>query len=199
MVLAWGICVPMGILIARFFKVTPGQNWPTELDNPFWWRAHLTLQIAAGVSMALGLGVILSDGMSRAPQHYHIWFGRGILLAVLLQYLSGLLRGTKGGPTDPRPNGSLFGDHYSMTPRRRVFEVFHKMMGYALLIMSAWVVLQGMWLSNAPIWMWWSILLFWGVLAFLALALSKRPRVTTYQAIWGPQKEFSIKVDSKIE
>lgn len=185
MVLAWGICVPTGILIARFFKVTPGQDWPRELDNPFWWRSHLTLQITAGLAMVLGLGFILADGLSRGPQNSHAWFGRAILLVVFLQYMSGLLRGTKGGPTEPRPDGSLFGDHYSMTRRRRIFEAFHKVVGYCLLLSAPWVVLQGLWLTNAPVWMWIVILMFWGALIGLAVILSNRPRVTTYQAIWG--------------
>lgn len=43
MVVAWGVLLPLGILIARFFKVTPRQRWPAELDNKFWWYSHLTL------------------------------------------------------------------------------------------------------------------------------------------------------------
>ena len=44
MVLAWGILLPLGVLIARYFKVAPRQNWPAELDNRLWWHAHLSLQ-----------------------------------------------------------------------------------------------------------------------------------------------------------
>jgi hypothetical protein len=35
MVLGMGILTPPIIIVARFFKVTPRQNWPRELDNPF--------------------------------------------------------------------------------------------------------------------------------------------------------------------
>ncbi len=33
MVLAWGVLMPLGALIARFFKVTPSHAWPRELDG----------------------------------------------------------------------------------------------------------------------------------------------------------------------
>jgi hypothetical protein len=40
MVLAMGLLTPPLIIVARFFKVTPGQDWPRQLDNPFWFIAH---------------------------------------------------------------------------------------------------------------------------------------------------------------
>lgn len=187
MMLAWGICVPLGIFIARYFKVTPRQDWPRELDNQFWWHSHLGFQIAATVAMVLGFAFIVADGIAAKPEVAHGWFGRAILTIVLLQLLSGLLRGSKGGPTDPRPDGSIYGDHYAMTPRRRVFEVFHKTVGYGLLLMSAGVILQGLWIVNAPRWMMIVPLAFWCALIFLAACLSKQKRVSTYEAIWGPK------------
>ena len=32
MVLGWSVLLPLGILIARFFKIIPGQDWPRVLD-----------------------------------------------------------------------------------------------------------------------------------------------------------------------
>ena len=40
MVIAWLFAFPAGILTARFFKITPRQNWPQVLDNVFWWNLH---------------------------------------------------------------------------------------------------------------------------------------------------------------
>ena len=34
MVLGWAVLLPVGVLVARFYKVTPQQDWPRELDNP---------------------------------------------------------------------------------------------------------------------------------------------------------------------
>jgi len=47
MVLAWGVAVPVAVLLARFFKVTPRQRWPEELDNTFWWHGHRFLSYVA--------------------------------------------------------------------------------------------------------------------------------------------------------
>ena len=44
MVLAWAVLLPVGVLVARFFKVMPGQDWPLRLDNKSWWHAHRLLQ-----------------------------------------------------------------------------------------------------------------------------------------------------------
>ena len=44
---AWAVLAPVGVIAARYFKVTPGQDWPRELDNPFWWRLHRGAQYAA--------------------------------------------------------------------------------------------------------------------------------------------------------
>ena len=40
MVLAMGLLTPPLIIVARFFKVTPQQDWPRHLDNPFWFITH---------------------------------------------------------------------------------------------------------------------------------------------------------------
>lgn len=184
--LAWGICAPMGILIARYLKVTPRQNWPEYLDNRFWWRSHLILQIGAWLAMLLGFGVILSARAPITPSHLHAWLGWGIVIGATAQILSGFLRGTKGGPGNPLPDGILLGDHYAMTRRRRVFESFHKGLGYVLLIGSGTAVLQGIWMLNGPRWMALILICFWATLLCLAMVLRKRRRITTYQAIWGP-------------
>lgn len=52
MVLAWGIFLPLGGLVARYFKVTPRQDWPRVLDNKFWWQAHPWFQYTGVLAMA---------------------------------------------------------------------------------------------------------------------------------------------------
>lgn len=185
MVLAWGICAPCGILVARYLKVTPRQRWPEELDNKFWWYSHLICQNTAVLAMAVGFVIIFANRGETAPSGLHALFGWSILLGTVAQVLSGLLRGTKGGPGDPLPDGSLLGDHYAMTPRRLLFERFHKWVGYALFLGAICVLLQGLWMLNAPRWMVLALLLYWSGLVVVLKLLGPTPRVSTYQAIWG--------------
>lgn len=186
MVLAWGIIVPLGVLAARYFKILPWQRWPKVLDNPTWWHIHRFGQAVAILLTLIGLWLILWSGhAASAPLHRSF----GYLLAVLgvAQGLSGLLRGTKGGPTAPAPDGSLHGDHFDMTPRRLVFERWHKALGHGLLILAIGTVLTGLWAANAPVWMWAVMLLWWLALAVIAVLLEWRVgSYDTYQAIWGP-------------
>ena len=140
MVLAWLFAFPAGILIARFFKITPKQNWPTVLDNVFWWKQHLRLQYLGGVVRGTG------DADRADAVHVRRWIeprpcitclGWCVVFATAIQFVAGWLRGTKGGPTKPAADGSLRGDHYDMTLRRVIFEYVHKTVGYVVLL-TAW-------------------------------------------------------------
>ncbi|KIT14839.1 cytochrome b561 domain-containing protein [Jannaschia aquimarina] len=188
MVLAWGVLVPLGVIIARFFKVLPRQRFPEVVENLFWWRTHLAAQGGALVLMAVGLVLVLWTGpgvSATAGAWVHHWLGWAILALGAAQGMSGLLRGTKGGPTDPR--GSLRGDHYDMTRRRLVFERVHKTLGYAALALSLAAVMTGLWQANAPRWMWMSLSFWWGGLAAAFVIFQRRGMVVdTYVALWGP-------------
>lgn len=189
MVLAWGILIPAGALIARYFKVLPGQDWPNELDNKFWWRSHLILQITGGFLMVGGLFLALVSQDGYPASWFHRVAGWTIVVLVSIQFLSGWLRGTKGGPTEPGSDGSLSGDHYDMTPRRRVFEKVHKTLGYCLIFGGVLSILAGLWTVNAPVWMWLVLGLYWAGLIVSAVILQAGGRaVDTYQAIWGPDE-----------
>lgn len=186
MVLAWGFMLPLGVLIARFYKITPAQRWPATLDNKFWWRCHLALQYGGVLLMTLGLASVLSGSAGKAPwRNPHSLLGWGIVLLAWLQIAGGNLRGSKGGP---QPGGALLrGDHYDMTPHRLRFELLHKCLGYGLLLLSALTIVLGLALADAPLWMWLAQA-GWTLLYLLAFArLQRRGRcIDTYQAIWGP-------------
>lgn len=184
MVLAWGGLAPLAVLIARYFKVMPGQDWPRELDSHVWWRSHWMGQGVVVLLSMFGLGLILgvSEGGGR-----HGALGYGLLCLMGLQVLLGIFRGTKGGPTAPAKDGSLHGDHYDMTPWRVMFEWSHKLLGYAALALAVIVILAGLWQANAPRWMWIAIITWWMVLLAVAMILQSKGRaICTYQAIWGP-------------
>lgn len=202
MVAAWLVLLPAGVLIARFFKVTRSQDWPNTLDNQFWWRCHRVLNYAGVLLATIGFFWIVSvyDGLSLAT-----WHGRlGLLTLVLawLQVASGLLRGSKGGPTDtgadPADPRTWRGDHYDMTRRRRIFEAWHKSAGYlalALAVPSVWLGLRlvgaGLWLQALP-WL--------AALVFLVLfrRFTRQGRwVDTHEAIWGPKPSPSSQTQTQ--
>ncbi|MEM7318408.1 MAG: cytochrome b561 domain-containing protein [Pseudomonadota bacterium] len=185
MVIGWGVLIPTGIVIARYFKVTPGQDWPRALDNPFWWHSHLGLQ-QLGVALSIA-GIALAVWASVPAHALHKVLGWAVFAGGLLQVLSGWLRGTKGGPTAPAPDGSMRGDHYDMTIRRVIFEAVHKTLGYVLLVTAAVTILLGLWSVNAPVWMWLAITGYWVGLAGVAILAERRGMaIGSYQAIWGP-------------
>lgn len=184
MVLGWGALAPLAVIAARFFKVLPGQDWPRELDNQSWWRAHWMGQaLVAGLSI-FGLALVLPsrwDAMS-----LHNWLGYLVLVLMAVQVLLGVFRGSKGGPTAPAADGSPRGDHYDMTPWRLAFEFLHKLMGYVLLLLAMVTIVLGLWKANAPIWMWLVLLVWWAALISVFILLQRRGMaVDTYQAIWG--------------
>lgn len=191
MVLAWAFLFPVGILAARFFKVLPGQNWPHVLDNKRWWHTHLFSQYCGGIVVVVALALAFyatGTGQSFAINQHHI-FGWIAAFLTAFQFLGGWLRGTKGGPTDPRPDGTLSGDHYDMTRRRRIFEYAHKGGGYLALLTACAAVLTGLYAANAPRWMWLGLAGWWCLLLGLAIWLQAQGFARdTYEAIWGPDE-----------
>jgi hypothetical protein len=187
MVLAWAVLFPIGIIVARFFKITPKQQWPEQLDNKFWWFSHLGLQFTAGLAVIAALGLIWLSPMRSGVSGLHTLLGWTVTLACAMQFLGGWLRGSKGGPTSPTADGSLVGDHFSMTRRRRIFEYVHKGLGYIAVILACAATLNGLWLVNAPRFMWLGLSLWWICLVAAWIILQRQGlAVDTYQAIWGP-------------
>lgn len=192
MVLAWGVLVPVGVIAARYFKVLPGQNWPHQVDSKPWWLIHRGAQYSALCLMLFGLGMVLALPLPVPSATPTVWvhhsLGWGALGLAAHQLLSGMLRGSKGGPTDMR--GGLRGDHYDMTRRRLVFEYLHKRLGYLGLGVAVVAIVTGLWQANGPRVLWIVIGGWWMVLAlFIVLVRPKLKRVSTYQAIWGPDAE----------
>lgn len=184
MVLAWGLLLPLGVLLARFFKVAPGQDWPRQRDNPLWWHGHRSLQWAGVLAMSVGAALAWGQAGGATPAaRLHAWAGWCLVALGWLQILGSQLRGSKGGPTDAQ----LHGDHYDMTPRRLAFERWHKGLGWAALLVSVLVVVLGLRLADAPRWMPLSLGLWWLALAACFATLQRAGRcIDTYQAIWGP-------------
>jgi hypothetical protein len=142
MVLAMGLLTPPLIIVARFFKVTPRQDWPRQLDNPFWFITHRRWGHIVGAIVAAGMAFVLIERGLTSPLHnMHTAGGWLVVVLVLVQLIGAWLRGTHGGPVDPfsrkpRPPELWPGDHFSMTRRRIIFEHIHKSAGYLLLALT---------------------------------------------------------------
>jgi hypothetical protein len=191
MVLGWSVLIPIGIFAARFFKVLPRQDWPHKLDNQAWWVTHLVAQYLAGILMVSALYLIWNIRGSHSSSMLHQVMGWTTVSLCGIQYLAGWLRGSKGGPTELQRTGTIRGDHYDMTKRRILFEKIHKAIGYVCLLSSLAAVISGLWMVNAPKWMWFSILTWWG---FVIVSFIKFQKIIgtldTYQAIWGTDPEL---------
>ena len=191
MVVAWIVLIPAGALIARFFKVRPGQD-PDKPDDRFWWNAHRVLQSAGAALAAAGAWVVFSelDGVIDWSVG-HVQLGVAALALCAAQIFSSVLRGTKGGPTDtyadPDDPSTWRGDHYDMTLRRRAFELWHKNLGYISMALAVCAVWTGIELIGLPGWTKWALIA--AVTAFVAafIALTRHGRrIDTWRAIWGP-------------
>jgi len=185
MVLAWCVLLPVGILAARFFKITARQDWPRQLDNKSWWYAHNALQYS-GTALVVA-GALYVERSTALLSSSHGLLGWSVVALTMAQVVGGLLRGSKGGPTSLAKDSSLRGDHYDMTLRRRVFERIHKSLGYLAVVLALAALATGLWHVNAPRWMWLVVTAWWGLLITLGVRFQRQGRaVDTYQAIWGP-------------
>ena len=184
MVLGWGVLLPLGALVARYFKITARQRWPQQLDNKLWWHAHRTLQWAGIVVMSAGALLAWGHGTGgSASARLHAGAGWALVALGWLQIAAGLGRGSKGGPTDVR----LRGDHYDMTPHRVRFERLHKGLGWLAVLAAVSVITLGLQVADAPRWMALALALWWASLALAAWRWQRQGRcVDTYQAVWGP-------------
>jgi hypothetical protein len=183
MTFAWSFALPLGALVARFHKVRPRQDWPRELDDKRWWRTHWRLQ-AAGVAIAtIGLALVYGRGGGVGAAGAHHVLGWTTLVIGWAQVVGALLRGSKGGPTEP----SMRGDHYDMTPRRVFFEYAHKTLGWLAMPFAIATTGLGLVIVDAPRWMPIALAAWWLLLIGLFIRWQSAGRcIDTYQAIWGP-------------
>ena len=199
MVAAWGVLLPLGVVLARYYKVTRGQDWPRVLDNKLWWHGHRLAQTLGIALMTVAVAIVWSDcrtGTSGWPcrpaqLEAHSVLGLAVVAIGWIQVLLGLGRGSKGGPTDqgadPDDPATWRGDHYDMTPRRIFFEWTHKGLGYCALVLAVLAIVSGLLHADAPRWMLLALGLWWAGLALWSARLQRAGRsIDTYQAIWGP-------------
>jgi hypothetical protein len=184
MIIAWGIFVPMGVILARYFKITRQQDFPAHLDNGFWWNWHRGLQYTGVVLSTLGFFAMVSLVGFKADSN-HTLMGLVVVIIGWLQVLSGWFRGSKGGPTEP----TMRGDHYDMTLRRHIFQGVHKTLGWSVLALAFSTIWTGMDMMGFPTIGF--ILLCGGASVFVLTAIifqRQGRKVSTYRAIWGKEE-----------
>ncbi len=182
MALAWSVLIPIGVLMARYCKVTPRQPWPEVLDNPAWWHAHRATQYVAVACMVIAIYLILNAPPDPTrTSNVHGVVGWCAFALAIAQLIGAWLRGSKGGPSEAAPDGSWFGDHYNMTSRRQRFESIHKTVGYLLLMLAAIATVSGLATAAAPVWMRITITLWWLALMIVEFLFIERGRSTSLQ------------------
>jgi hypothetical protein len=195
MLTAWCLLIPVGVLIARYFKVTRQQDFPAELDNYFWWNWHRWLQYLGVAFSTAGYGAMVAmNGFG--VQTLHSQMGLVIVVLGWCQVLSAWMRGSKGGPTDTQ----MRGDHFDMTPRRRAFEVFHKSLGWMAVLGALATAVTGIELGGLS--GYWHMALVIVTIGHLLAARhfhTQNRHVPTYVAIWGktgPEKSATLSDDA---
>ena len=189
MLAAWGLLIPAGGVVGRYYKVMPGQDFPRVYDNLTWWNWHRGLQYGGMALATSALAIVLSETGGRLDT-LHGRCGVAVMALGYLQIASGWLRGSRGGPTgrgaDPLDPSTWRGDHYDMTPRRIAFERWHKAAGWAAVLLAAVTVVLGTALVGAPPWL---LAAVGAVQAAVSIGLTDgalRGRwVDTYASLWG--------------
>lgn len=193
MTVAVGVALPLMVVITRYWKVMPDQDWPRVLDHPLWWRVHVVVGVGS-IAAVIVATALAFHGMSIQAhlQSGHGWVGWLAVAMTLAIGVNGLLRGTSGGPGVSR-HGTLDhlhdrpGDHYDMTARRRWFERTHKTLGYWLMVVFWIALVSGLWQANAPRYALLALAGWWTLLLLLAWRWERQGRVFDgYQAKWGP-------------
>ena len=181
MLFVWGLVLPTGVLLARFFKVTPEQDFPKVRDNQFWWNWHRGLQYA-GLILATFATWLMWQKTGMAGSR-HAQLGLTLLGLGWLQAVSSWVRGSKGGPTEPQ----LRGAHYDMTLQRLMFEYWHKILGWSCLMLALVAMGTGFYLVGMQRAVHFGVPITLGSIFITIFAvLTKQKRwVDTYTAIWG--------------
>jgi hypothetical protein len=193
MVGIWLVLVPLSIITIRYGKPKPtpfGIQEEIKLTNIVWWwfSVHkFGLYLAIGLAVfGAAAAVTVSRGFSGSV---HSIFGLTTVVLGCLQVVSSWLRGTHGGryyhkanPDDPE---TWHGDHFDMTPRRRMFEAYHKTAGYFAGFFAVGTVASGLMQFPMPV-LTGVILTTALVILLLCIVLERKGlRYDTYRAAFG--------------
>lgn len=193
MFVIWLALVPLSIVTIRYGKPKPtpyGLKEEIKPSNIVWWWFHVHKYILYfAIFLALvgaAIAVTVSKGFSGTV---HSLFGITAVVLGCLQVASSWFRGTHGGRyyhlADPNDPATWYGDHFNMTPRRRMYEAFHKNVGYFTGLFALGAVASGLMQFPMPIL---TIITFamMLVIALLCIVLEySGRRYDTYRSVFG--------------
>jgi hypothetical protein len=194
MFVVWLVLVPLSIIAIRYGKPRPtphGIREKVELANAAWWWWFFIhkyiLYAAIGLLLAgTAAAMLASRGFSGTV---HSVFGIGAVILGCLQVVSSWFRGTHGGryyyKADPGDPSTWKGDHFNMTLRRRIFEAFHKNVGYFACFFAVGAVASGLMQFPMPAL---TVVMMATALATIVLCLALEylgRRYDTYRSVFG--------------
>ena len=193
MFVIWLILVPLSIISIRYCKPKPtpyGIRGKVRLSNIAWWWFYVhkyVLYFAIGLLLVgTAVAVAVSRGFSGSV---HSLFGMAAVVLGCLQVGSSWLRGTHGGryyyTADPNDQSTWNGDHFNMTMRRRMFEAFHKNVGYFACFFAVGAVASGLMQFPMPVL---TVVMLATALAIVVLCLvleHKGRKYDTYRSVFG--------------
>src|SRR5690606_1573231 len=96
MALAVGVLLPLSVLLARYFKILPRQDWPRELSRRFWWSSHLAFVYCATVAAAAAMVLVVMARPENSDHaaHGHAWIGWVSIALLLALLVNGWQRGS---------------------------------------------------------------------------------------------------------
>jgi hypothetical protein len=130
MTLGWGIMIPAGVIMARFFKNSPPTGW--------WYKMHRMIQTSGLLLATAGLVLAVSSVGGSHGEHFggnnkgHKIMGLVVMVMGYQQPLLAIFR-----PHPPAPGESA-------TSARLVWERLHKVLGYAAVLIAAITIFSGL-------------------------------------------------------
>jgi hypothetical protein len=198
MFVIWMILIPLSIIAIRYGKPKPtphGIREKVELANAarwWWFFVHKYILYAAIGALLVGTAVALlaSRGFSGTV---HSFFGIGTVILGCLQVVSSWFRGTHGGryyyKADHDDPATWRGDHFNMTLRRRLFELFHKNVGYFACFFAVGAVASGLVQFPMPALMVVTLVTMLAIIALCLVLEHKGRNYDTYRAVFGNDPE----------
>jgi len=193
MFVIWLVLVPLSIISIRYCKPKPtpyGIREKIKLSNIAWSWFYVhkyVLYVAIGLLLVgVAVAVTVSRGFSGSA---HSLFGIMAVVLGCLQVGSSWFRGTHGGryyyTADPNDPSTWSGDHFNMTPRRRMFEAFHKNVGYFAGFFAVGAVASG--LMQFPMSVLTVVMLatVFAIIVLCILLEFKGRRYDTYRSVFG--------------
>lgn len=129
MAVSWGVALPIGVIIARFYR----HKEPTTGPYAWWFIRHQIFQYSGVITSLAGFALALY--MKWQTAHFdsaHAKLGLTVMIIGFLQPLNAFIR--------PKPN----------TPKRPLWNFFHKNLGYVAVVLAIPTIFLGLSKIGAP-------------------------------------------------